>query len=165
MYIYDLEITMARKNIPLTEKLVATIKEAIDIANNSFSAIRYQRTIEFINQIDDYKIHIRMCSKDPINPTRSISSLSRALVKNECEKKSDILNEYIYNGSVFISKLIGENHKVSTYISETEMVREIISMAFDQKTMNNRDKDLSNKCIHDIKDIVLYYINNKTEHL
>ena len=162
MYIYDLEITMSKKNIPLQKELIDAIKEAITIANNSFSAIRYQRTIEYVKQIDAYRIHLRMKSKDTINPTRSLSSLSRALVKNENQKCSNILENYIYNGSVFLSKTLGSNEEVSSYISDTQMVQEIISMVFNQKTMNNRDKDLSKECVEEIRNIVIKYINNKT---
>lgn len=164
MFVYDLAVTMSKKNVPLETELINAIKEAISIANNSFSAIRYQRTIEYVNQIDDYRMHLRMKSKDSINPTRSLSSLSRALVKNENTKGSTILENYIYNGSVFLSKTLGSSEEVSSHISDTKMVQEIISMVFNQKTMNNRDKDLSKECTEAIRNIVIDYINNKTDN-
>lgn len=105
-----------------------------------------------------------MKSKDSINPTRSLSSLSRALVKNENTKGSTILENYIYNGSVFLSKTLGSSEEVSSHISDTKMVQEIISMVFNQKTMNNRDKDLSKECTEAIRNIVIDYINNKTDN-
>ena len=114
MYIYDLEISMSKKNVPIKPELIDAIKEAIELSNNSFSATRYGRSIQFIKQIDESRIHLQMQSKEPINATRSLSSLSRALVKNENEKGSHILEEYVYNGSVFISKNLGVKEEAST---------------------------------------------------
>lgn len=162
MYVYDLEISMSKKNIPITAELVDAIKEAINLSNKSFSATRYGRSIQYIDQIDDYRIHLQMQSKDPLNATRSLSSLSRALVKNENEKNSHILDKYVYNGSVFISKNLGVNEESSTYISDTEMVQEIISMVFNQGSMNNRDKQLSRDYTEKLRNLILDYQNNKT---
>ena len=84
------------------------------------------------------------------------------MVKNEKKKGSHILDEYVYNGSVFISKNLGVKEEVSTYISDTKMVQEIISMVFDQGSMNNRDKQLSRDYTKKLRNLILDYQNSKT---
>ena len=106
MHIYELNVAMAKQELPLDDTLINAIKEAIEISNMSFSSTRYGRKLEYIDKIDDYHFHIKMKSKDDINASRSLSSLARALVKNEQNKNSMLLEKYIYNGSVFNTQLI-----------------------------------------------------------
>lgn len=85
MYIYELSISMADKRIKFhsdEDELVLAIKRSIEIANKSYSATRYHRHIEYIERINEDKIHIQMTSPEPINPVRCITNLSRALLKD-----------------------------------------------------------------------------------
>lgn len=85
MYIYDLDVSMSDKELIFDKNLMEAIKQAINIANSSFSAIIYNRKIELVETINNTNIHLRMTSRNPINATRSLSSLSRALVRKAPE--------------------------------------------------------------------------------
>ncbi|MCM1431992.1 MAG: hypothetical protein NC180_11070 [Muribaculaceae bacterium] len=162
MYIYELNVAMAKQELPLNDTLINAIKEAIEISNMSFSSTRYGRKLEYIDKIDDYHFHIKMKSKDNINASRSLSSLARALVKNEQNKNSMLLEKYIYNGSVFNTQLISSSKDACSHISDCQMLQELISMTFNQTTMNNRDKKLSREYTEKIREIVIEYINKKS---
>lgn len=162
MYIYDLSVAMSKQELPLDDSLVNAIKEAIEIANVSFSAVRYGRNLEYMGKIDDYHLHIRMESKEDVNASRSLSGLARALVKNEQSKNSTLLEKYIYNNSVFNAHLISVFEDAVSHISDCQMMQELISMTFNQASMNNRDKKLSREYTEKIRKIVIEYINKKT---
>lgn len=162
MHIYELNVAMAKQELPLDDTLINAIKEAIEISNMSFSSTRYGRKLEYIDKIDDYHFHIKMKSKDDINASRSLSSLARALVKNEQNKNSMLLEKYIYNGSVFNTQLISSSEDACSHISDCQMLQELISMTFNQTTMNNRDKKLSREYTEKIREIVIEYINKKS---
>lgn len=162
MYIYDLSVAMAKQELPLDDSLVNAIKEAIEISNRSFSAVRYGRRLKYIGKIDEYHLHIRMESKEYVNASRSLSGLARALVKNEQSKNSTLLEKYIYNSSVFNTHPISVLEDAVSHISDCQMMQELISMVFNQATMNNRDKKLSREYTEKIRKIVIEYINQKT---
>lgn len=92
MYIYDLDVSMSDKELVFDKKLMEAIKQAINIANSSFSAIRYNRKIELVETINNTNIHLRMTSRDPINATRSLSSLSLAHL---CEMKKEKIQAFL----------------------------------------------------------------------
>lgn len=162
MFIYDLSVAMAKQESPIDDFLIEAIKEAIQISNLSFSSVRYGRKLEYMGQIDDYHMHIRMESQEDVNASRSLSGLARALVKNERGKGSSLLEKYIYNSSVFNTRLISGFEDAVSYISDCQMVQEIISMTFNQAVMNNRDKKLSREYSEKIRKTVIEYINRKT---
>lgn len=164
MYIYTLEVSMADKDLLFDDQLVAALKEAIDIANKSFSATRYNRTIEFIRKSEDSTfVILKMSSRDSINPTRSISSLSRALVKNENEKKSGLLDGHIINSCVFNTKATETHSESISNLNPTEIVQEVVSIVLGQKYLNDKETKLAKETSQKIKDIVLEYVNKKNE--
>ena len=85
MYIYELSIAMADKKLKFyseEDELILAIKRSIEVANKSYSATRYHRRIEYIERIDEDRIHIQMTSPESINPVRCITNLSRAFLKD-----------------------------------------------------------------------------------
>ena len=62
--------------------MILAIKRSIEVANKSYSATRYHRRIEYIERIDEDRIHIQMTSPESINPVRCITNLSRAFLKD-----------------------------------------------------------------------------------
>ena len=64
------------------DALILAIKRSIEVANKSYSATRYHRRIEYIERIDEDRIHIQMTSPESINPVRCITNLSRAFLKD-----------------------------------------------------------------------------------
>lgn len=138
MFVYELSVSMADKKLAFSnnEILLEAIKEAIEISNNSFSAIRYKRTIEFIKLLDDKTMLLKMISRDETNPTRSLSSLSRALVQNEKNKDSKLLEGHLVNGCVFNAKLIGiqkpELFELES-ITDSDVIKILVEIISDPK--------------------------------
>lgn len=162
MYVYDLDVSLYNNGI-IDKKLTEAIKEAIDMANISFSAVRYNRKIEFVEALSDTNIHLRMTSRDSINPTRSLSSLSRALVKNEAEKNSGILDEHITNGHVFNARILESSSSRIDNLNPTEIVQQTVEIVLGQKFLNDRQRIYAKEASDKIKEIVLDYVNKKNE--
>lgn len=164
MYIYNIKISPMDKNVKLdSPEWVNAITEAQNIANRSFSAIRYKRIISKLDIVDASTIIARLESRDPINPTRSISSFSIALVKNEDAKQSHLLDGHIINGRVFKTTLVTEDTSQITNLSDIEIVQEIISIFFSKKDLSIQEKELAREVRTKIRDIVITYANDKNE--
>lgn len=164
MFVYNLEVYMADKSLLFSNSLVDALKEAIEIANKSFSAIRYNRTIEYKSTSADLThVILEMKSRDSINPTRSISSLSRALVKNENDKQSGLLEGHIINSCVFNTKIVGNDSSSIESLTPVEIVQEIVSLSLGQKYLNDKETKLAKEVYKEIEKIVLNYVNQKRE--
>ena len=73
-----------------------------------------------------------------------------------------LLNTLEFDAGFFLNSVIVNESYKSTYISDTKMVQEIISMVFDQGSMNNRDKQLSRDYTEKLRNLILDYQNSKT---
>lgn len=160
MYIYDLSVSMSDKKMSFIENkdLLVAIKEAIDISNNSFSAVRYKRTIEFVELIDDKKMLLRMRSRDETNPTRSLSSLSRALLQNERTKNSNLLDGHLVNGCVFNAKLIDSNKSQKLEIeamADSEVIKMLVEIV-----INPKYESISKDTLDSVKKILFEALNS-----
>lgn len=167
MYIYDIKISPADKNVKLdTPEWKKAITEAQSIANQSFTALRYKRIISKLDFVDSNTVVARLESRDPINPTRAISNISFALVKNESAKQSHLLDGHIINGRVFKTSLIPKETVQSekiTILSDAAVVQEIISVFFDQKNIPRQNMDEAREVCDKIRDIIINYINKRQE--
>lgn len=158
MFTYDLSVAMSDKSFSFTnnQEMIQAIKEAIDISNLSFSARRYKRSITFIDFIDDKHILLRMQSRDRINPTRSLSSLSRALVQNERDKNSGLLEGHLVNGCVFNAIVIEEPPSVPAIedLSDSEVIQILVEMATGTKY-----SEIASETLLAVKEVVLNSLN------
>ncbi len=163
MYIYDLNVSMADKEMVFDKKLIDAINQAIDISNSTISAARSNRKIEFIEKTNEKNIHLRMTSREPINPTRSISSLSRALVQNEKEKNSGLLDGHIVNCCVFNSTVINQTSSCICNLNPPQIVQQVVEIVLGQKFLNDKERAYAKEASNKIQDIVLEYVNRKNE--
>lgn len=116
MFTYYLSVAMASKDFSFSEcpQMIELIKEGIVSSNSSVSASRQKRLIEFKELIDDKHMLLVMKSRTEINPTRSLSSLSRSLYEIEAKKGTDYLSGCTSNGCLFNASLINEPPHVIT---------------------------------------------------
>lgn len=164
MYVYDIKMSPMDKNVKLdSPEWVNAMIEAKNIANQSFSAIRYKRGISKMDFVDSSTVVVRLESRDPINPTRSLSSFSIALVKNEEAKQSHLLDGHIISGRVFKTSLVSEDTSQITDLSDTGIVQEIISVFFSKKDLSIKEKELVREVRAKIRDIVIAYVNDRNE--
>ena len=155
MYTYNLSVAMANKKFSFEEypEMIDFIKEAIIISNSSFSATRYKRTIEFQNTIDEKHIHLIMKSRDEINPTRSLSSLSRAMFSLEKDKGISILDSCTANSCLFNAVIIETPQKPVTLeqLTDSYLLKSIIDVVY------SSDEIYKQK----LKELMISYINEK----
>lgn len=159
MYVYDLSVAMSDKDIILDEcpELINAIKEAIAISNKSFSATRYKRKIELIDFIDSRHMHLKMFSQNEINPTRSLSSLSRALVQNERSKNSQLLEGHLVNGCVFNATVIPKTERTihsPEDLSNSEVLQILVEMVAGTKY-----EDVADETLYAIKELLIQKLN------
>ena len=161
MITYLMSVRMADPTIIIDDKVFSIISECTISASNTVVSRREKRSYEVMgrNKDDENSIIIKLTSKNPVNPTRSLSTLSRKVLDNKY--MSNILEGHTPNGSVFKSELIDSDEDANiTYKSDPEIVSEIISLFFDN-TMLPKEKELASDTAESIRSIVLEYINNK----
>ncbi|MCM1298599.1 MAG: hypothetical protein NC228_03440, partial [[Eubacterium] siraeum] len=127
------------------------------------SSVRNSRKIEFVKKIDEKNIHLRMTSRDQVIATRSISTLSRALVQNERDKNSGLLDGHIINSCVFNSRLMDQSTSHIDNLNPTEIVQQTVEIVLGQKFLSDRERMYAKEASDKIRDIVLEYVNKKNE--
>lgn len=164
MYEYNLSVAMGIKETIIDERLIEAIKAAIISSNTSYSAMRLKRNIQYVGQTDAYHFNIRMTSRDSINPTRSLSSLSRALIAYVNQNCPGLLDGKITKDSVFRAAVIEEdNSPASGDISNSDLVKYVVDILTDEKYASVKDETLKS-----LKDIIAKAIesisDNKSEN-
>lgn len=152
MYTYNLSVAMANRQFSFRSHsdIVALIEEAIRISNSSCSATRQKRIIEYHGLIDDKHIYLIMKSQTKINPTRSLSSLSRAFISIAKEKNIP-LTDCISYSCVFNTIEIEEPKEPISIdeLTDSVLLKSIVDLVYSgdsvKKTM--------------LKEFMLQYIN------
>lgn len=157
MYVYNLSVAMANKKFSFEQcpEMIDIIKEAITISNSSFSATRYKRSIEFKELIDEKHVLLIIKSRDEINPTRSLSSLSRAVFNVEKERKTSFLSSCTANGCLFNAVVIDAPSRPISIeeLSDSILLKSIIDLVY---SSNESQKQK-------LKEFMLPLINEKKE--
>lgn len=162
MFEYYIEMKMAAKNFIIDSTLEKEIIEtAMPNANSSLSSIRNNRVISFEKRLDDYTLLIKLSSKDKVNPTRSLSSLSNALLNG---KMGDYISKNaVYNGCVINAKVINEDFSTVTNVSDICILNEVATILFAKSEMRPKEKELSRKYETKLRSLIVEYINQKKE--
>ena len=104
---YYLELSMADKKLPITERMRDELCECCKQASNTVVARREKRTYSIIGRKDEYTLYMTLTSRNEVLPNRSLSTLTRRVTANEYMKK--LLVGHTPNGSVFRSTLLEED--------------------------------------------------------
>ncbi len=161
MISYLLSVKMADQTLEITDKMIEEITKCTTAANNTVVSKREKRTFKVIGREgnDPYTIQIQIISKNAINATRSLSTLSRKVTENEYLSK--ILEGHSPNGSVFkATQLDKDENYAITFRTDTDIVSEIISIFF-STDMLPKEKELASNTAAEIRRITLDYINQK----
>lgn len=157
MIIYDLSVMFAGRETALSAELLDAVREAIETSNSAFSAVRRKRRTELVGTIDDHHMHIRISSESEINPTRSMSSVSRALVKNEKSKNSNLLDGRIANGCVFRTVLLPKprgEEIVPSRLTDSEALQILVEMA-----VGTKYEGIAEETLRSVKELLAQKIN------
>lgn len=162
MFEYYIEMKMAAKNLPIDPALAKEIIEsAIPAANASLSSIRNHRVISFEKRLDDYTFLLKLTSKEKVNATRSLSSLSNALLNGKMGEY--IAENAVYNGCVLSAKVIKEDFSTVTNIPDIRILNEVAAILFAKTEMKPKEKELARRYEEKLRSLVVEYINQKNE--
>lgn len=154
-----MNVTASNRKELLDDDLMKLIEKSCDIANNSPNSIRYGRKFTLESRIDEYTIQLRLQSRNAIIATRTMSSITRALLRIA---DSDKLAPLKYNGSILSATIAEEFEEgVNKYnnLDPHEIVQAVVEIFFGQATMGNKDKKSAQEAAEKIKDIVCVYKN------
>lgn len=157
MYNYLLNVTASNKNATFNDEIIEAIKKACHEANTSTNSNRYGRNFSFISKLDSRTIQLRLKSDTPIIATRTISSITRALLRT-CPH--DILEPLKYNGSLLAASVVEEYEEgIEMYnnLQPHEIVQAVIEIFFGQASLGNKDKLAAKDSAEKIKEIVANY--------
>ncbi len=160
MISYKLEVSMADKNLKITNQMYDIICDCCNQASQTIVAKREKRTYTVTGRKDEYTIYLTLTSRDAVLPNRSLSTLTRKVTANEYMQK--ILEHHTPNGCVFKTNLLHEDTTTMriTHQTDTEIVSEIISIFF-EKTMSKKKLELASTAAENIRNIVIQYLNDK----
>lgn len=157
MYNYLLNVTASNKKAAFDDEIINAIKAACEEANSSTNSIRYGRTFSFESQIDKYTVQLRLISDTATIATRTISSITRALIRTCPAEKLEPLK---YNGSLLTATVAAEYEEgAEAYanLAPYEVVQAVIEIFFGQASLGNKDKKIAKNAADQIKDIVSSY--------
>lgn len=155
MYSYEFLLKPANKlseinYIHLSELIIDSIK----MCNQGVTYIRDSKKIELI-EIQPNQIHLILHCKTPlVNASRSLSALSRELLK----KNPNAFTDSIYNKTLFSVQLINEDHSFSDEsISDPELIKAIVDLLYTYTATTPTDVEKRNSTINEIKALVAPY--------
>ncbi len=154
---YMIELKMADKSFPITDEMKKLISQCALEASATTVSRKNKRTFSVEKRIDEYTIIIKLQSRDAINPTRTMSTLTRAVVHNE--KLYSLVKDHIVNGLIFNTSLLSQNDTQIIHIPDTQIVSEIISIFFKNDYMPKEEKELTEKTASEIRKIIIDYKN------
>lgn len=155
---YLIELKMADRTLAITDEMERMIKECAIEANNTTVSIRNNRVFSVEKRMDAYTLVVKIQSKTSLNPTRTLSTLTRAVSKNR--RMNELLTGHIVNGCIFHAKLLSEIGTNIIHLSDTEVVSEIISVFF-QQDLSPKEKSLALETAETIRKTMIGYINKK----
>ena len=128
---YIIELKMADKSLKITDEMKELISQCALEASATTVSRKNKRTFSVEKRIDEYTIIIKLQSRDAINPTRTMSTLTRAVVHDE--------------------QII--------HIPDTQIVSEIISIFFSTDYMPKKEKELTEETASKIRKLIIDYKN------
>ncbi len=155
---YLIAIKMADKTLSISTEMEKIIDDCTQEANETTVSIRNKRIFSLEKRIDDYTLIIKIQSKTAINPTRTLSTLTRAVSRNK--RMSEILNEgnHIINGCIFHSRLLNEEGSQILHLSDPAIVSEIISIFFGNE-YTPKEKVIVEETAAEIRKTILSFKN------
>ena len=122
------------------------------------------RNFSFVSKLDNRTIQLRLKSDTPIIATRTISSITRALLRICSHEKLEPLK---YNGSLLAATVVEEYEEgaeMYNNLQPHEIVQTVIEIFFGQASLGNKDKQIAKDSAKKIKEIVTNYKASTQNH-
>lgn len=159
MIIYKVELKMADKVLKIDDSLKSMIIACAKEASSTTVSKKYRRTFTVEkDQPDEYTVIIKIASRESINPTRTMSTITRAVTRNP--DYYDLVKDHIVNGLIFNTRLISEENGFIKTMGDTDIVAEILSIFF-KDDMTDSQKELASIAAEKIRPIVIDYVNKR----
>lgn len=159
MIIYKVELKMADKVLKIDDSLKSMIIACAKEASSTTVSKKYRRTFTVEkDQPDEYTVIIKIASRESINPTRTMSTITRAVTRNP--DYYDLVKDHIVNGLIFNTRLISEENGFIKTMGDTDIVAEILSIFF-KDDMTDSEKELASIAAEKIRPIVIDYVNKR----
>lgn len=155
MYSYEFLLKPASKlsNINYVD-LSELIISSIESCNQGVTYTRDSKEIELL-EIKPNQIQLKLHCKTPlVNASRSLSALSRELLK----KAPSAFNDSIYNKTLFSIQLLNEYHSFSDEsISDPDLIKAIVDLLYTYTATTPADAEKRDSTISEIKALVAPY--------
>lgn len=159
MIIYKVELKMADKVLRIDDSLKSMIIACAKEASSTTVSKKNRRTFTVEkDQPDEYTVIIKISSRESINPTRTISTITRAVTRNP--DYYNLVKDHIVNGLIFNTRLISEENGIVKSMTDTEIVSEILSIFF-KNDMTDSEKELASVTAEKIRTIVIDFVNKR----
>ena len=145
MYIYYLNLTMADKKIELSNEMLDAIIHACKEAETTINSIRNGRKLKLESQTE-------------VIPTRSISSITRAILKGE---QRNLFDKHFYKGSILNATLDSQEITSASTPDDYQIIQEIVQLFFGQKDLDNWQRKAANEACKQIRETVTIYLSRK----
>ena len=155
---YILELKMANKNFPITSEMETLLSICANEASSTVVSQKNKRTFSILSRIDDYTLLIKITSKNEINPTRTFSTLTRAVTNNPT--LYSLVKNQTVNGMIFSTRLIESQNSQIIHLSDTEIVSEIISIFF-KNDYFPKEQLLASETASKVRELIIDFKNNK----
>lgn len=155
MYSYNFSLKPANKHSNINYVDISElITNSIISCNQGVTYTRDSKEIELI-AIEPNQIQLKLHCKTPLaNASRSLSALSRELLKNN----ANVFADSIYNKTLFSIQLLNEQHSFSDEsLSDPDLIKAIVDLLYTYTATTPADAEKRNSTINQIKTLVAPY--------
>ncbi|MCI8542877.1 hypothetical protein [Acetatifactor aquisgranensis] len=157
---YFITLKMADSSMPITNEMEELISQCAHEACLTTVSRKNKRTFSVEKRIDDYTLVIKLRSRDTIiSPTRTMSTLTRAVIHNE--KLYSLVKNHVVNGQIFNTALLNVQDAQIIHIPDTQIVSEIISIFF-KKDYLPKEEGLVEETAAKIRKLIIEYKNRQS---
>jgi len=149
---------MADKDLPISEEMERLIADCAEDAGQTIVSQKNKRTFSIDSRLDEYTLVMKLRSRDAVNPTRTMSTLTRAVLRNE--RLWSLVKDHTVNGLIFNLTVLSQQDTKIIHIPDTEIVSEIISIFF-KRDYVPKERELAEQYAEELRRLVIQYKNEQ----
>ncbi len=155
---YYIELRMADKELPITDEVERLIADCAAEASLTTVSKKNKRTFSVDRRLDDHTLLMKLRSRSSVNPTRTMSTLTRAVTRNE--KLWLLVKDHIVNGLIFNMTLLSQQDSKIIHVPDTDIVSEIVSIFF-KENYAPEEKQLAEKYAEELRKLIIRFKNDQ----
>lgn len=154
MYNYLMKVSAAKPKYKIDDALAQKIEECCSEVKTNANAIRKGYVFSYEGREDDTTVLIRLTSATSVQATRTISTITRALIGKVSKKQ---IADMTYNKNILNAKIVEQSEDSYENLSPTECAQIVIEILFDQANLGNNNKKVAKESAEAIKNICRDY--------